>query len=560
MAGRDESMVFSTAVDLNGKPYHLTLTTHHLQWSSALPKRGYCQHYVSVSDILAVNAKQSTRTCNTNHPTNSVELVQRNGNEFSVHVIERNGRHKWRPKEFTFRCRQSDKCKDCVHKINEAIQIQDTYRPKRLLLFVNPVGGKKKGVQIYREKVAPLFELAGVTTEVVITTRVNHARDFILEKDLHKLDGIACVGGDGMASELINGLILRTQKDGGINPNDSKAELVPPHLKIGIIPAGSTDVIVYTSMGINDPVTATLSVIVGDTQPLDVCSVHQGEELINYTVSFIGYGFFGDVLKDSESYRWMGPARYDFSGVKKVLTNKSYDAEIAFLPNDDPDNGPTDHSQCRVGCRVCHRAGDRERQWQQQSADKTASVDCQTTEECSNGAQNWQCVRGKFINVSAAVFSCMCKKSPKGVSPSAHLADGCMDLIFVKHCHRYQFLRYLLRLSTSGDHFDLDFVEVHRVKEFKFKVPNTDRKSSTDESELEVDGNGGPLTPMAESKPQSRKFVRSQSNSSVWNADGEVIHQSDVDVKVHCQLINIFARGVDDNETRTCAACSKKWR
>ena len=27
----------------------------------------------------------------------------------------------------------------------------------------------------------------------------------------------------------------------------------------------------------------------------------------------------GDVLKDSEVYRWMGPSRYDFSGFKTIL-------------------------------------------------------------------------------------------------------------------------------------------------------------------------------------------------------------------------------------------------
>ncbi|XP_006815437.1 ceramide kinase-like [Saccoglossus kowalevskii] len=48
---------------------------------------------------------------------------------------------------------------------------------------------------------------------------------------------------------------------------------------------------------------------------------------------------------------------------------------------------------------------------------------------------------------------------------------------------------------------------------------------------------------------------------SVWNADGEIIHHPSVDVKVHCQLILLFARGIEDNEedTRTsCASCSRK--
>lgn len=40
-------------------------------------------------------------------------------------------------------------------------------RPHRLLVFINPYGGKKKAKQIYHSSVAPLFELAGISSHVV---------------------------------------------------------------------------------------------------------------------------------------------------------------------------------------------------------------------------------------------------------------------------------------------------------------------------------------------------------------------------------------------------------
>lgn len=55
-------------------------------------------------------------------------------------------------------------------------------------------------------------------------------------------------------------------------------------------------------------------VFTGDSQPMDVCSVHHNNTFLRYSVSLLGYGFYGDVLADSERKRWMGPARYDFSG------------------------------------------------------------------------------------------------------------------------------------------------------------------------------------------------------------------------------------------------------
>jgi len=45
-----------------------------------------------------------------------------------------------------------------------------------------------------------------------------------------------------------------------------------------------------------------------------VCSAHHPTALVRFSVSLLGYGFYGDVLAESERHRWMGPLRYDFSG------------------------------------------------------------------------------------------------------------------------------------------------------------------------------------------------------------------------------------------------------
>lgn len=47
---------------------------------------------------------------------------------------------------------------------------------------------------------------------------------------------------------------------------------------------------------------------------MDVCSVHHNNSFLRYSVSLLGYGFYGDVLGDSEKKRWLGPARYDLAG------------------------------------------------------------------------------------------------------------------------------------------------------------------------------------------------------------------------------------------------------
>lgn len=49
---------------------------------------------------------------------------------------------------------------------------------------------------------------------------------------------VVCVGGDGMFSEVMHGLIGRIQKDSGRDQNNPKASLVQCNIRIGIIPAG----------------------------------------------------------------------------------------------------------------------------------------------------------------------------------------------------------------------------------------------------------------------------------------------------------------------------------
>ncbi|XP_006820582.1 ceramide kinase-like [Saccoglossus kowalevskii] len=293
MASQTEGIILSTVVTLNGKSNRLTLSGSHLCWSPTFPERAqYHQHYVKVTEIITVKAEYEF------HPgghyekyskyskINTIELLPKKSNVFSVYMIKRNGRHKWKDRKVSFHCRDSSCANDWIENINRTINKQDVSRPQRLLVFINPVGGKGKGCKIYREKVAPLFELAGIVTEVIVTERSNHAKDILQEKELHKIDGVISVSGDGMASEVVNGLLLRAQKDAGINFNDKKSKLVSLSHRVGIIPAGSTDTIVHSTVGTSDPVTSTLHIIlVGLFSKSDKVS-----SLPNTTVRVSGHG------------------------------------------------------------------------------------------------------------------------------------------------------------------------------------------------------------------------------------------------------------------------------
>lgn len=379
-----------------------------------------------------------------------------------------------------------------------------THRPRKIMFFVNPFGGKKRGLKIWKREVEPLLAIAGVETKLMVTERAGHIRDVLLTCSLDDIQAIACVGGDGTFAEVFNGLVLRTVKDKDIDPNDPDIVLPPPKLPVGVIPSGSTDTVAYSLHGTTDVQTAAIHIIFGDTTGLDLSSVHSNRSLLRLYASVLSYGYLGDVCRDSEKFRWMGPQRYDYSGFKKIIANKGYEGEIQLLS--DPCH-PAASTRCTENCTRC--------------------IEHTLDNDSDKEITRWLTVRGKFFMVNGANVSCACDRSPLGFSPHCHIGDGCVDVILIRHTSLFNNIRVLLRLTSKNKNvYDLPFVEVYRAREFTFQaLPNADR-SPSDNNEA--------------SRP------RSPPGLSVWNCDGEVIQDSNVKIRVHCQLLKVYTRRAQD--------------
>ena len=64
--------------------------------------------------------------------------------------------------------------------------------------------------------------------------------------------------------QVFNALISRTARDNKVDLNDRQANVPSPELRVGLIPAGSTDCVAMCLHGNRDPTTAALHIALGD--------------------------------------------------------------------------------------------------------------------------------------------------------------------------------------------------------------------------------------------------------------------------------------------------------
>ncbi|AWP09645.1 putative ceramide kinase-like [Scophthalmus maximus] len=578
----ETDLKLESSVFVGNQRYRAVLTGWHFNWTEVDKKhRDKKTISVPVAEVLAVEEGRVEIL--------PKKLVEDKDKDFTVFYVKRSSSRGssgllWRLGRTQFRCPSRVLRDQWTKHLRAAVKTHSPLRPHKLLVFINPFGGKRKGRKIYHSVVAPLFELVGISSHVIVTERANQARDHLLKKDLTGFDGVVCVGGDGMFGEILHGLIGRTQQESGLCENDPAVTLQPCPLHIGIIPAGSTDCVCYATVGVIDPVTSALHIIIGDSQPLDVCSVHHASALVRYSVSLVGYGFYGDVLAESEKHRWMGPLRYDYSGAVVYLSNRSYKGIVQYLPADRPLSSPRDKTRCLSGCSVCSRSTER---LFPHSPDSGTVYSAQYSQFSNVSEGQWVSVEGRFRCVSLTCMSSCCPKSPQGLSPSAHLADGTGDLILVWDTNPLGFLKFLYRHTSTQDQFDLPFVEVHRVKAVRFSLASGEEEDAYEELAgqgsvgMDEEDRGYVETVSRSSSQQQLAAIGTRRQMtkelktpspflcglccsksppvSVWNCDGEILPFTEIVCRIHCQLVRLYARGIEDGTAaHNCSEGSDK--
>eukprot|EP00891_Asterochloris_glomerata_P006863 jgi/Astpho2/6863/Aster-06535 len=346
---------------------------------------------------MFISSKQTSCLCLLagGSPVAVIQIVS-NGHSLIIHTFRRSARKKclWRPHQLVLNCQDRDVAQEWAAEINAVIR-QSPRRPRTLLVLLNPFGGMRKARSVWRDIALPVFELAGVKCVTVETERLGHARQIIMHltpAEVSSYDGIVAVGGDGLFQEALNGLLLLRARSPELGD-------LAARMRLGHIPAGSTDAVAYSLNGTRSELTAALHVALGDRMPLDVMRIDTKDGLYRFAVCVASYGYMGDLMQRSEDMRWLGPSRYNLAGALVLFQNRSYEAK-----------------------------------------------------------GQWHTRTGSFKSIMAIVTPCRSDQSTLGLAPYSHLSDGRIQLVLVKECSILQYLQFLASIPQSGSPFDAGVV------------------------------------------------------------------------------------------------------
>ncbi|KAH9549445.1 hypothetical protein CY35_10G020600 [Sphagnum magellanicum] len=354
-------------------------------------------------------------------------------------------------------------------KIQQFLDISG--RPKRLFVIVNPFGGDGIGKKVFARTVEPLLKAAGVTIVMQETQFQGHAKDLAKSFNLSEIDGIVCVSGDGVLVEVLNGLLDRGDSESAIK------------LPLGIIPAGTGNGMAKSVLDLSgeacDAATATFAIIRGHKQALDVAAVVQGQ-VTYHSILMLSWGFVADVDFESERYRWMGRFRLDIQTIIRVVNLRRYNGSFAYIPG----AGMDGTRPWETDMRDTLLQGVETDSEQGLPKNGGSLGPPPPPKQAPAAASEWRAVDGAFLliwlnNVPFAGEYVM-------PAPLAKFSDGCLDLVIMKECPRWDLFQLLLKIR-SGRHIKSKYVEYLKVKAFQL-TPAGRFASGTQGGYIDLDG------------------------------------------------------------------------
>ncbi|KAM9596190.1 sphingosine kinase 1 isoform 1-T1 [Trichechus inunguis] len=202
-------------------------------------------------------------------------------------------------------------------------------RPCRVLVLLNPRGGKGKALQLFRSHVQPLLVKAEVFFTLLLTERRNHARELVRHEELGRWDALVVMSGDGLMHEVVNGLMERPDWETAIRK------------PLCSLPAGSANALAasvnyysgYQQVTNEELLTnCTRLLCHGQLAPMNLLSLQTASGLRLFSVLSLAWGFVADVDLESEKYRRLGDIRFTLGTFLRLASLRTYQGQLAYLP------------------------------------------------------------------------------------------------------------------------------------------------------------------------------------------------------------------------------------
>jgi ceramide kinase len=134
---------------------------------------------------------------------------------------------------------------------------------------------------------------------------------------------------------------------------------------------------------------------------INLFKVHNENGFVRFMATTLAYGFFGDIIQQSEDLRFVGPARCNLSGFFQFIRNKSYRVQLTITPPDERYSTKIliqnlfEYSQKSFRNQIIH------------SENSSLPIEIK--------------LEGQYRSINCLNMSCRCQKSNYGMSPSVHL-------------------------------------------------------------------------------------------------------------------------------------------
>ncbi len=270
------------------------------------------------------------------------------------------------------------------------------------------------------------------------TERQGHATELAASLDLRGLDALLVVSGDGLLSEVYNGLMAHAERE------------VAAALPLGIIPAGSGNALAKSlAMRAGEAccvLNATLAALCCSAPaPLDAAVVLQPGARPLYALLSLSWALVADVDIESDALRALGPLRFTLQALVRCAVLRRYNGCLLFLPP------RGDAAAAAVGRPAS--AEEVARTQQLRGDFKAAPGD----------ASGWRVLDGPLESVWAL-------NVPWGgedalAAPDAQMEDGCFDLVVFRGGSSLAVAAALLALE-QGEHVSHGCVTVVKATAF----------------------------------------------------------------------------------------------